>query len=311
MDNNLLHISTPLIDSMPLRTLTGKTILLKMECHQPAGSFKIRGIGRLCHDAVRSGIAHLVSSSGGNAGYAVAFAGRRLGVSVTVIVPETTPEPVRKRIQSKGATVRVHGTVRDDAHTHGLAFCETINGAYIPPFDHPVIWEGHATLIDELSLQYPQPNAVILSVGGGGLFCGVLESMHRNGWNDVPVIAVETEGAASLAASVSAGRLVTIDYIDTIATTLGARRVAATAFEWTGRHSITSVTVTGGAAVSAARAFADDRRVLVEPSCRASLSLIYDQADIIKNARSVVVIVCGGICVTINALAEWERLGSP
>ncbi|MBN2687918.1 MAG: pyridoxal-phosphate dependent enzyme, partial [Deltaproteobacteria bacterium] len=100
MNNTFLHIPTPLIDSMPLRVLTGKTVLLKMECFQPAGSFKIRGIGYLCRDAVTSGITHLVSSSGGNAGYAVAFAGRRLGVSVTVFVPETTPESVRKRIES-------------------------------------------------------------------------------------------------------------------------------------------------------------------------------------------------------------------
>jgi L-serine/L-threonine ammonia-lyase len=310
MNNTLLHIPTPLIDSMPLRALTGKTVHLKMECCQPAGSFKIRGIGHLCRDAVASGITHLVSSSGGNAGYAVAFAGRRLGVSVTVIVPETTPESVRKRIESEGAAVRVHGRVWDEAHTHALAFCEKINGAYIPPFDHPVIWKGHATLVDELATQCAPPDAVILSVGGGGLLCGVVEGLRNNGWNDVPVIAVETEGAASLAASVAAGKLVTIDSIDTIATTLGARRIAAKAFEWTGRHPITSVTVTDTAAVRAARAFADDHRVLVEPACGASLSLIYDRADVIKNARSVVVIVCGGIGVTIDALAEWERLGS-
>ena len=307
METTPLHIQTPLIDSMPLRALTGKTIQLKMECYQPAASFKIRGIGRLCQDAVTSGITHLISSSGGNAGYAVAYAGRKLKVPVTVIVPETTPESVRNRIESEGATVQVHGRVWDEAHTYALAFCQKMNGAYIPPFDHPVIWEGHATLIDELVTQCSKPDAIILSVGGGGLLCGVVEGLHKNGWDDIPVIVVETEGAASLAASVAAGKLVTLDSIDTIATTLGAKRVAARAFEWTRRHPITTITVTDKAAVKASRAFANDHRMLVEPACGASLSLIYDRSVAVEGAESIVVIVCGGIGVSIDALIEWEQ----
>lgn len=308
MNNIPLHIQTPLIDSMPLHAHTGKTIYLKMECYQPAGSFKIRGIGCLCQNAVTSGIGHLVSSSGGNAGYAVAYAGRQLNVPVTVIVPETTPESVRKRIESEGATVQVHGKVWDEAHTYALAYCERINGAYIPPFDHPVIWQGHATLIDELVTQCSKPDAIILSVGGGGLLCGVVQGLHNNGWDNLPVIAVETEGAASLAASVSAGKLVTLDSIDSIATSLGAKRVATRAFEWTRQHPISTITVPDKNAVNASRAFADDHGVLVEPACGASLSLIYDQSDAVKEAKSIVVIVCGGIGVSIDTLSEWEQL---
>ncbi len=308
MNDIPLHIQTPLIDSMPLHARTGKTIYLKMECYQPAGSFKIRGLGCLCQKAVTSGIGHLVSSSGGNAGYAVAYAGRQLNVPVTVIVPETTPEPVQKRIESEGATVQVHGKVWDEAHTYALTYCERINGAYIPPFDHPVIWEGHATLIDELVTQCSKPDAIILSVGGGGLLCGVVQGLHNNGWDNLPVMAVETEGAASLAASVSAGKLVALDSIDSIATSLGAKRVATKAFEWTRQHPISTITVSDKNAVNASRAFANDHRVLVEPACGASLSLIYDQSDAVKEAKSVVVIVCGGIGVSIKTLTEWEQL---
>ena len=66
--------------------------MLKLEALQPPGSFKIRGIGALCESLKREGVARFISSSGGNAGIAVAYAGKTLGVPVTVVVPETTTE---------------------------------------------------------------------------------------------------------------------------------------------------------------------------------------------------------------------------
>src|SRR2546426_161154 len=80
-----------------------------------------------------------------------------------------------------------------------------------------------------------RPDAVVTVVGGGGLLCGVLQGLHAAGWTDAPVLAVETEGAASYAAALRAGRLVTLDRIRSIATTLGARTVAAEALAWAGR----------------------------------------------------------------------------
>ena len=70
------------------------------------------------------------------------------------------------------------------------------------------------------------PDAVVLSVGGGGLMCGVLEGLHAidDAWTNVPLICVETTGTASLAAAVRAGELVTLDKIDSIAASLGAKR---------------------------------------------------------------------------------------
>ena len=85
-----LHVDTPLIKSVPLSGVTGRATWLKMESAQPSASFKIRGLGLAAERAVASGATRLVSSSGGNAGYAVACAGRAMGVPVTVVVPITT-----------------------------------------------------------------------------------------------------------------------------------------------------------------------------------------------------------------------------
>jgi len=88
-----MHLNTPLLESRPLGLATGQEIWLKMEALQPCGSFKLRGVGLACEHHARLGKRRFVSSSGGNAGIASAYAGRKLGLPVTVVVPETTTEP--------------------------------------------------------------------------------------------------------------------------------------------------------------------------------------------------------------------------
>ena len=81
-----LHILTALIQSLPMSHACGSTVFLKMEALQPPGSFKIRGIGHACEEHARRGAKRFVSFSGGNAGIAVAYAGRCLSVPVVVVV---------------------------------------------------------------------------------------------------------------------------------------------------------------------------------------------------------------------------------
>lgn len=74
---------------------------------------------------------------------------------------------------------------------------------------------GHASLVEEVKEQLAGvvPDLVVVSVGGGGLMCGVLEGLHRVGWSCVPLLAMETEGADSLNACVRAGQWVALDKI--------------------------------------------------------------------------------------------------
>lgn len=302
-----LHVATPVWESKPLSAALGAAVLLKMEALQPVGSFKIRGIGHACQVSCEAGATRLICSSGGNAGYAVAYAGRKLGVDVTVIVPRTTPGWTRETIRREGALVVEYGEAWDDAHAYASELARQEGTAYIHPFDDPRIWSGHASLIEEVADSGPRPGAVVLAVGGGGLLCGVLEGLHRVGWGDVPVVAVETEGAASFAASVAAGRLVTLDRITSVATTLGARTVAAEALAWTRRHAITPWTVSDRAAVDACLRFADDHRILVEPACGAALAVVYERGGPLAGREPVLVIVCGGAGVSLALLRGWDR----
>ncbi|MBN2891484.1 MAG: pyridoxal-phosphate dependent enzyme [Bacteroidales bacterium] len=297
-----LHIHTPLIESPEISKITGKKVYLKLENTQPSGSFKIRGIGLLCQRAVEEGKTQFISSSGGNAGYAAAYAGKMLGIKTTVFVPTTTPQETIAKIEQLNAEVNISGNVWDETDKFARKFAEQINGLYISPFDHSVIWEGHATIVDEIAEEIEKPDAIILSVGGGGLLCGVVEGLHRNNWQDVPVIAVETYGSASFHEAQKAGKLVTLDKIDTIAKSLGAKTVSTQTLEWNKKHEIKSILVSDEQTVDACINFANHHRFLVEPACGASLAIAYDQHEVLKNAKTIVIIVCGGIGVDLAKL---------
>lgn len=302
-----LHISTPLLEHRSLSARLGKQVWLKMESSQPSGSFKLRGIGVLCQRAVAQGATHLVCPSGGNAGFAAAVAGAALGVRTTILVPQTTHETVRQAIRAIGAELIVAGEVWDETNQAALRLCDQPGAVYIPPFDHPDIWDGNATLIDEAASQC-QFDAVICAVGGGGLLSGIVQGLHRNGLAQVPVIAVETAGAASLHAAIQAGELVTLPAITSIASSLGARRVAQQAFDWTRRHDIRSVIVSDAQAVDACLRFADDLRTLVEPACGAALAVAYQHPQLLAEFKKPLIVVCGGIGVDLVKLQVWKNL---
>ncbi len=305
---NPLHINTPLLESTHMSTLTGKQVMLKMDSLQPSGSFKIRGIGKLCTQYFQKGAQCFVSSSGGNAGLATAYAGKKLGVRVKVVVPSTTKEIMKQKIAQEGAEVIVHGDNWNKADELARELAQQQGSCYIPPFEHQVIWEGHATLIHEVAATGFKPDAVIVCVGGGGLFCGIAQGMHDVGWDNIPIITTETEGAASFAKSVAVKQLVTLEKVDTIATSLAAKKVTPKALEWALTRPVIPVIVSDKEAAQACLQFANNERQLVEPAGGTCLSLIYQNHPVLKNYNKILVIVCGGNGVTIQLIQEWTKV---
>ncbi|HDY87650.1 MAG TPA: pyridoxal-phosphate dependent enzyme [bacterium] len=299
-----LHIETPLLEFQSVNNKVNGNAWLKMESIQPTGSFKIRGIGFACREYSAGGAAKLVTSSGGNAGLAVAYSGRKLGIPVIVVVPKTTTERAKDLIKLENAEVIVKGNTWQEAHQFALDLSDD-DTAYIHPFDDPLIWNGHSTLIDEVKQSGLKPDAIVLSVGGGGLLCGVLQGMEKNGWNDIPVVAVETLGADSFHQSVQTGKLVELDEITSIASSLGAKKVSQTALDWVKKHKIFSHTVSDKEALEACIKFSIDHRIIVEPACGASLSVLYNEIDFLRNKCTILVIVCGGVGATMEQLYNW------
>lgn len=297
---------------------------------------------------------HFYCSSGGNAGLACATSAVALGRPATIVVPRTTPALMVSKLRSLGAEVVQTGAnwAAADAHlrsellaNHGRRYSG--RGVYVPPFDHPDIWSGVSHLVDELADQLGHSSAttavdaVVCNVGGGGLLCGVMEGLQRNRDSNrgrqgphpllaaadgsAPrVLAVETVGAESLYASVAAGEVVTLPEVTSIATSLGAPRVADKTFEWTRQGAggddgarVVCATVTDADAVMGSARFLDDARMLVEVACGATIATVYNGAlrrhlgkglgDAEWAEKNVVVIVCGGSNINVELLQKYRE----
>lgn len=198
------------------------------------------------------------------------------------------------------------------------------NGVYVPPFDHEDVWEGNATLITELEKQMQQVggyNAVVCSVGGGGLFCGIMKGLQTYGrlenGKGVKVLAMETKGADSLNLSVRNGQLSRLPAITSIATSLGATQVARKAFDWGQTADVTSHILSDAEAATACIDFANDERIMVETACGASIATAYNETlrtvlypsldDDEFSKLNIVIVVCGGSNITLDIIESYKE----
>jgi L-serine/L-threonine ammonia-lyase len=239
------------------------------------------------------------------------------------VVPSGTEEATITKLKAAGASeVIPHGPSWYFADQHlreiiiPAAEARGEKGIYIHPFDNPAIWEGASTMIDEMQAQMPDggpPDAIVCSVGGGGMFSGIMQGLNRVGWSkDVTVLPVETLGADSLAQSLHKGELVTLPAITSIAASLGAIRVAQNAFDQGQQPNVQPVVVEDAEACAACWRFLDDERVLVEPACGASVALAYDSRlkHYLKDfgpEKKVVIIVCGGSKISLDTLIKYKE----
>ncbi|VUC21528.1 unnamed protein product [Clonostachys rosea] len=321
-------IKSPCVLSPELSRVAGCNIYLKLDNLQPSGSFKSRGVGNLMVRAAASGGPpgiRFYCSSGGNAGLACATSAISLGCTATIVIPTSAPPIMVSKLLALGVEVVQIGSnwAEADAHLRNELLAKDPTGVYVPPFDHPQIWDGAATIVTELREQLGDTplHGIICSVGGGGLLNGIMQGVESASWPEgakPKIIAVETTGADSLNASVRAGEHLTLPGITSIAKSLGATRVSDRTWQWSQESSnLESMAVSDAdAAISCVR-FADDARTLVEAACGASLVPVYrgDLRQMLGKGlsdeewatKNVVVEVCGGANVTLALLAEYRE----
>ncbi|KAL1453852.1 hypothetical protein WDU94_010161 [Cyamophila willieti] len=310
-----LHRETPLQMSQEMSDLLGCPVMMKMENLQLAGSYKMRGIGNRCQMALLRGAERFVGASGGNAGVALARAARILNVPATVYVPVTASPMVIKKLQQDGAVVRTVGNNFSEAARAAQHEVDEPRVTFIHAYDHPDIWEGHTSLVQELVYSCPKPSCIITAVGGGGLLTGILMGLKEYGWTDVPLVAMETEGANCFNLSMHANKKITLSQINSIAVTLGAASVCDELMRLKDDFKIYSRVITDKQAVESCIQFADSERLVVEPACGAALSAIYcgvvtdlaNQGHVDLSSGPAVLVVCGGSGVSLEQLQIWDR----
>ena len=197
---------------------SGQQVFLKLENTQPINSFKLRGayymISKLNSEQLAKGIC---TCSAGNHAQGVGLAADHFGCEATVYVPSSTPKKKLEKISSyKNVTLKIIEGSFDDAKAACLADVEATGKIYVPPYDDKDVIAGQGTVGLEIMDQLPDADAVVVPVGGGGLASGIAVAVKAVN-PDCKVFAVEPENAASMKASVEAGKPVELASADTIA----------------------------------------------------------------------------------------------
>ena len=190
---------------------------LKLENEQPVGAFKIRGaynaIRRLPSAVRQRGV---ITFSSGNHGQAVAYAAKQFGVRAVIVMPETAPAVKIEGVKRWGGEVVLAGRTSEDRRTKAEALAQQEGLAVVPPFDHPDIVAGQATVALEIVEQLPEVETVLVPVGGGGLISGVVAGLAAAG-SRAKVWGVEPAGAPKLKRSLDAGKAVRLEKTASIA----------------------------------------------------------------------------------------------
>ena len=224
------HIKhTPLLTSRQLSERTGFDIRLKAELFQRVGSYKIRGplnkFALMPEEQKRRGV---VCSSAGNHAQGVALAAKIHGMrAVVCMATNATPAKIAAT-KAYGAEVVLHGTIWDEANEKAKELVRDQGLTYVHPFDDEQLIAGQGTLGLEIIQDWPEVDAVIVPIGGGGLIAGV--SMAVKSHNPkIRVIGVESSDGPAMQRSVEAGELQTID-CQTIIDGLRVRRAGVLNF---------------------------------------------------------------------------------
>jgi threonine dehydratase len=284
----------------PLRFVEPLNAYLKLESLQPVGAFKLRGaytaIRRLSQAARRKGV---ITYSSGNHGQAVAYAAQLVGVRAVVVMPETAPAVKVAGVQKWGGEVVLAGRTSEDRQRKAEEVATRERLAIVPPFDHPDIVAGQATVGLEIAEQLPDVRTVVVPVGGGGLIAGVVTGLVAGEGNasHATVWGVEPAGAPKLKRSLEAGRPVRLDRTASIADGLITLTVGGIPFAQLAAHRdrVAGVAVVEDDALRDAVHFLwRECRLAVEPSGAATTAAVRSGAVRPPPVPPTVLVVSGG-----------------
>ncbi|GIJ45572.1 threonine dehydratase [Virgisporangium aliadipatigenens] len=272
---------TPVSEAVP------GAVWFKHEYLQVSGSFKARGaFNRILSAEVPA--AGVIAASGGNAGMAVAYAARALGVPAEVFVPVSAPPVKVAKLRRLGASVVQVGAEYAEAFHAALKRAADSGASFVHAYDQVEVCAGQGTLAVELAEQVPV-DTVLLAVGGGGLMAGVAAALEGR----ARVVAVEPVSAPTLHRALAAGEPVDVAVSGVAADSLGAHRVGAIGFDVAVRTGVRSVLVSDADVVAARLRLWDEFRVVVEHGTASALAALDAGVYRPEPGERVAVLLCG------------------
>ncbi|MEO5815355.1 MAG: threonine ammonia-lyase [Gemmatimonadaceae bacterium] len=288
------HIKhTPLLTSRQLSELTGYDVRLKAENFQTVGSYKIRGplnkFAQMSEDEKKRGV---VCSSAGNHAQGVALAARIYGIrAVVCMATNATPSKIAAT-KAYGAEVVLHGNIWDEANEKARELVRDEGLTYVHPFDDAQLIAGQGTLGLEIIQDWPEVDAVIVPIGGGGLIAGV--SMAVKSFNPkIKVIGVESSDGPAMKASLDAGSLQTIE-CNTVIDGLRVRRAGVLNFSVVQRFVDDIVTLPDRQIFDAMLWVMERAKLVVEGAAAAPVAALMNGLVKLPEGSRVAAVLSGG-----------------
>ena len=276
-------------------------VYLKREDLQIVRSYKIRGAYNMMRQLSAEQLAKgVVCASAGNHAQGFAYSCKLLGVKGVVFMP--IPSPQQKIAQTKMfgenfIEVKLVGDTFDDTAVAAKAYTTAHGMTFIPPFDHPDIIAGQATVGVEILEDLPnftdeKLDYLFLPIGGGGLSAGV-GAYFKSTSPNTKIIGIEPEGAPSMQAAMQAGYPVELDNIEKFVDGASVKRVGDYTFAICKNVLDQVHLVPEGKICTTILDMYNEEAIVVEPAGAMSVAVLDDYAEEIKG-KNILCIVSGG-----------------
>ena len=288
-------------------------IWLKREDQQSVFSYKLRGaynlVATLSDEQKRNGV---IAASAGNHAQGVALAAAKMNTSATIVMPKTAPEIKVNAVRRLDARVVLHGNTYDEARLHAEELAATEGRTFIPPYDHPLVIAGQATVAMELLQQCErQPDCIFVPVGGGGLIAGI--ALHVKATvPEIKIIGVEHDRAASMYQAMTTGERALLDHVDIFADGAAVRQAGEETFRICRELVDEILPVNVDEICAAVKDIFEDTRSIPEPAGALALTGLKKYVQREKLTDGELVAIVSGANVNFDRLrhiAELSALG--
>jgi len=299
---------SPCARSETLSRATGGDAYLKLENLQMTGAYKERGaLNKLLTLSTAERARGLIAASAGNHAQALAYHSGRLGIPVTIVMPEATPLMKVANTRGHGARVVLHGASYDEAYSEARRLEQAEGLTFVHPFDDAAVIAGQGTVGVEILEQVPDVGAVIVPVGGGGLLSGV--GVALKGANPaIRVIGVQAEVFPSMLASIEEGRPVTVEAASTIADGIAVKRAGELTFAHAREVADEIVTVSEEEIASAILYLLEKEKTVVEGAGAVTVAALLERKVRGLEGKRAVAVVSGGN-IDVNVVARIIERG--
>ncbi len=286
---------TPAFSWPLLGERVGAEVVVKHENCQPTGAFKVRGGLTYVNALVRRepGVRGLISATRGNHGQSLAFAGRRSGLAVTIVVPHGNSREKNAAMRALGADLVEHGADFQAAREEAMRLADA-RGLHAVPSFHRDLALGVATYALELMSDHPDLDTLYVPIGQGSGICGCIVARDALALR-TEIVGVQSSEAPAYALSFAAGHAVRTNSADTFADGMATRVPDEDALEVIAKGAARIVLVGDDEIAAAIRAYWTDTHNLAEGAGAAALAAAMKERPRLRGQKVGLVLSGGNI----------------